>query len=400
MSRHRQEELEFGSDAFLDVIANIVGILIILIVIAGVRVSQTPTRTADPALASLPLLAIPPSIVEPEEEPEPDRVRTVYRGAPPPPTGFTSGQLLTPSRRSHTSIQISPLTPSPRPEPIPVVEAPATLVSQAQALEADQLQLQAEKQRLLNEQVQLQITMAQAQSLVTSQRNDLDQRAANQAMQRRELLALNQELETTRAQLLKLRQNLNESSGEPDATVMEHRMTPVGRLVEGNELHFRLEGGRVTHVPIDALAAELGNQVQRQRSIILKTSAYQGTVGPVDGYIMEYRIERARASLEEELRVGSQMVRMSVSQWTLIPQAGLVGETGPQAMQRDSEFYRSILTSGPTTTLTFWTYPDSFALHRELQQFAQRHGYQVAARPLPTGVPIAGSPNGSKSLAQ
>ena len=43
MSRRRPKgELQFGSDSFLDVVANIVGILIILIVIAGLRVSQTP----------------------------------------------------------------------------------------------------------------------------------------------------------------------------------------------------------------------------------------------------------------------------------------------------------------------------------------------------------------------
>ena len=43
MSRRRPPaELQFGSDSFLDVVANIVGILIILIVIAGLRVSQIP----------------------------------------------------------------------------------------------------------------------------------------------------------------------------------------------------------------------------------------------------------------------------------------------------------------------------------------------------------------------
>ena len=44
MSRQRRGagEVQFGSDSFLDVVANIVGILIILIVIAGLRISKTP----------------------------------------------------------------------------------------------------------------------------------------------------------------------------------------------------------------------------------------------------------------------------------------------------------------------------------------------------------------------
>ena len=54
MSRRRDFEIVFGSDSFLDVIANIVGILIILIVIAGVKVGRMPVR-----LATLPTPAVP-----------------------------------------------------------------------------------------------------------------------------------------------------------------------------------------------------------------------------------------------------------------------------------------------------------------------------------------------------
>jgi hypothetical protein len=54
----------------------------------------------------------------------------------------------------------------------------------------------------------------------------------------------------------------------------------------------------------------------------------------------------------------------------------------------------------PQTTLTFWVYPDSFAAYRRLQEFAQSEGFAVATRPLPHGVAIAGSPNGSRSSSQ
>ena len=43
MSRRRtSDDIEFGSDSFLDIVANIVGILIILIVVAGIKASATP----------------------------------------------------------------------------------------------------------------------------------------------------------------------------------------------------------------------------------------------------------------------------------------------------------------------------------------------------------------------
>ena len=42
MSRRAREEMPFGSDSFLDVLANIVGILIILIVAAAARMGRAP----------------------------------------------------------------------------------------------------------------------------------------------------------------------------------------------------------------------------------------------------------------------------------------------------------------------------------------------------------------------
>ena len=53
--RTARAELGFGSDSFLDIIANIVGILIILIVVAGMRVSNAPVPLA--AIAPLCRLA-------------------------------------------------------------------------------------------------------------------------------------------------------------------------------------------------------------------------------------------------------------------------------------------------------------------------------------------------------
>ena len=54
MSRRHHEETSFGSDSFLDVIANIVGILIILIVVAGVRVSRAPVLSIQPEEVTVP----------------------------------------------------------------------------------------------------------------------------------------------------------------------------------------------------------------------------------------------------------------------------------------------------------------------------------------------------------
>jgi hypothetical protein len=52
------------------------------------------------------------------------------------------------------------------------------------------------------------------------------------------------------------------------------------------------------------------------------------------------------------------------------------------------------------SAVTFWVYPDSFSLYRQLRDHAVAKGLTVAGRPLPDGTPIAGSPWGRKSRGQ
>jgi hypothetical protein len=70
-------------------------------------------------------------------------------------------------------------------------------------------------------------------------------------------------------------------------------------------------------------------------------------------------------------------------------------------MQNNSEFRRVLAGADPkTTTVTLWTYADSFSEFGKLKKMLYELGYATAARPLPPGQPIGGSPDGSKSAAQ
>jgi len=401
MSR-RNDEIDFGSDSFLDVLANIVGILIILIVIAGLRVSHAPVRlsSADETEGTAPIEVPLLSITPPEAEPEPIGPTIVYTAKPPaakPIEGVGVDQFANYEQRD---LRIEPLAPEGPPPKGPELILPQALMDQAAKLSEQLGSLSGERDRLAN-------SRAKLDARITSTRKALDEATGSAlatesetAVTRRQLAALETEMEETRRLLGVLERNVAEAQQAPVTTELEHQMTPLSRVVSGAELHFRLEGGRVTAVPVSELAERLSLSIQRQKEVLLKMTEYEGTVGPVDGYIMDYRIERAKSSLAEELQYGRNMVRMNVSKWTLLPEPGLRGETAEEAVQRDSNFYRVLMGAGPVTTLTFWVYPDSFDLHRDLQDFARRNGYQVAARPLPPGVPITGSPQGSRSVAQ
>jgi hypothetical protein len=132
----------------------------------------------------------------------------------------------------------------------------------------------------------------------------------------------------------------------------------------------------------------------------MRLSHFLVRVGPVDGFVMTYVVERKALSVFEELQHGRGIVRIAVTRWQIEPNDDMASETAAEAERAGSKFQAALLMAPQDATLTFWVYPDSFGLYRQLQQIAQRHGFTVAARPLPFAVPIAGSPGGSRSAGQ
>lgn len=381
--RESQDELAFGSDSFLDVVANIVGILIILIVVAGLRVSRAPvTRTVEPAETELA-----------DQEPPPESVALAADPTPAEPdwsTWFPPAEL-------------EPPEPAPMPvlEPVPEPTPPPELVARAEQLragiEAVQSRIAAQQQRRQSMHDDLSRGLPQLANLQRALDDARDKQTELQR-QSRELAATvssrEQQLSNLQGELL------TRLAGGPKTEVLSHRVTPIGRVVSGPELHFRLEGNRVSVVPVDALAEELKRRIERNRDSLLRMQRYEGEVGPIDGYEMHYVMRQQHSSVLEELQYGRGFVKMSVVFWELLPQQNVPTESGDEAMRRNSRFYRALQRAGPTATITFWVLPDSFELHRTLQEFVHSAGFEVAARPLPYGVPIAGSPNGSRSVAQ
>ena len=90
-----------------------------------------------------------------------------------------------------------------------------------------------------------------------------------------------------------------------------------------------------------------------------------------------------------------------LERWTLIPTDRRLGEPVDEALATGSRF-REVLAAYPPdgTTVTVWTYEDSFAEFRRLKESLYRLGYSTAGRPLPANHPIGGSPDGTKSAAQ
>ena len=170
--------------------------------------------------------------------------------------------------------------------------------------------------------------------------------------------------------------------------------------MNGPELHFHLKGGRVSTVPLEMLIARLKDQLERQKSLLTKLRQHQGRIGPYRGFQMDYVVVRQSLSALERAKLGYAAVRVVPVLLKFLPTEDAPTEDVRQALSPGSEFIRELQFAPVGATITFWVYPDSFGLYRELKAFAHEEGFTVAARPLKTGDVITASPWGSKSAGQ
>ncbi len=386
MSRRiSQGDANFGSDSFLDIVANIVGILIILIVIAGVRMSQAPVTVSEK---------------QPVSPPQPAIIDTDLAAFPPrlendPPVRDVNALALTPQ-----DTDTKPVFP---PKPKIIYQHPSPeLLSEVQKLESELARIdqatqsrQTSVQELLQQKQEIRGKVQTIVSQITQQNEILKGRHQH-------LLGLVESEKETKKELERVVAQVRKVSvPREQVKELKHRLTPVSQLVTDKEWHFLLSENRVSYVPINELLADLKYRVMKRGSWLAKYREHHSKVGPVQGYVMNYVVERQALSAIDQLRTGGNGgFRVGVTKWDIERSDDVTGENLETALQINSQFYHALTDIGTGSTLTFWVYPDSFELYRSLQKHAHSLGYQVAGRPLPFGVPIAGSPQGTRSAGQ
>lgn len=365
MSRKRHE-VEFGSDSFLDVLANIVGILIILIVIAGTQLTRLPIKPI--------LLKSPPTTA-----------------APAPDASARTAPL-----RANIP-EIVDVEPEPLGPDAPPVEVAAQLLALDEELEALDGVTAETKGKLETLSTKVETVQRSAEEWDTL----LKARRAELARKRAEAIELQKLVKRTKTDLNGLLAEFEVAQqSKGNAKEVKHTLTPISQMIEGPEIHLQLSENKVSVIPLEELVGRLKTQISRQKEWLAKHRKQEGTVGPIRGFSMNYLLEARSLSAFEEARHGSGAFRIGVTMWELVPQPDLEGETAVQAMRTGSQFVRALNSAPEHTSLTMWVYPDSFALFRKLQAAAHEAGFVVTGRPLPTGMPIAGSPNGSRSAGQ
>jgi len=327
-----------GQDSFLDVLTNLVGILVILVMLVGLRAAKAP----------VPL----PEGLSPEEE--------------------------------------------------KALSELAAEQAKVQSLRADVLRLAGQIQE-----VQQAIALRNRERVVL---------ATAAAAARQELQSQQAALDAQTRRQFELRRAVSEAQAELDhwtkvlqqpiapaehVELIQHQPTPLSRTVDQYEAHFQLRGGRVVFVPMQQIVEAVKADAQAKQDKLRQLSEMTETIGPIGGFRVKYEFEKKEVALSGPRHEGVVATVAALRYLMLLPVRAEMGETLEEALQPDSEFRRALAQFPPRrSTVTLWTYPDSFAEFRKLKEVLTQQGYATAARPLPEGAPISASPAGSKSAAE
>ncbi len=337
MPRTRTADAEpLGHDSFLDVVANMVGILIILVMVVGMRAKHAPIEAAIQAA-----------------------------------TAKTRRELAEQSAAE-------------------------------QSVRSDVWQTAAEIERVRAEALRrctYRDLLATAVSALEHEIREFEQEMDAGAKEDFELLRRTSE---ARRRLQELRrEQVRLEQAEPDPVVLENRPTPLSHVVDNHEAHFQLRGGYIAYIPLEDLVADFKADARRKVGRLNELPEITETVGPHGGFRLRYTLKRKEVSPEVALATGVSGSYAQLERWTLVPLREPLGEPAATALAEGSAFREALARFLPgRSAVTIWIYPDSFDEFREVRDELYKLGYSVAGRPLPFGVPISGSPEGSKSAAQ
>lgn len=343
MRRASQNQAEApGHDSFLDVVANLVGIMIILIMIVGIGTKKA--FVADAKSTASASDGAESAVTE-------DDVRAAVAEA----TAVETDMQVLAARIQRQNLEVE--------------------------------YRRSERDKILN-------LLTAVEKGVEDRRQSLDERQNQQIDLQRQLAKAQQELEELeRARLAAERMG-------PPPGVIEHLPTPMAKTVFGHEYHFRLAHGRLSYIPWDEFVERMKVDAPQKMHRLKDQTQFTESLGPIEGFVMKYTIKKFERTMQSAGAVATQQ-RAELDRFVIEPLHEPEGELLDRAMRPSSDFRDRIDRLDPAkSTITVWVYPDSYHQFRDLKKLLFDRGYLAAARPLPEGHPIGASPDGTRSAAQ
>jgi hypothetical protein len=179
--------------------------------------------------------------------------------------------------------------------------------------------------------------------------------------------------------------------------------TPISQPVQAEELLFECRDGRVSFIDVGGMLREARGLMRDKGEDLRSRWETEGVTEPIGAFRLHYTIERERDGLAfGSTPDGKGNFRYGMTGWVVEPISPTRGETADAALAPESDFRRIVDAVDPmTTVVTFWVYPESFRAFRRLRDYLYDREVVVAGRPLPNGAPImASSKNGTRSRGQ
>jgi len=334
-------------DSFLDIVANLVGILIILVVVFGAQIGETLTgRPSDQRLAA-------------EEE-------------------------LLALEETLESLQRQ--------------------WAQRQAESEDWLRIDQQQERLiLQRRLERDLALRQLRSIQA----ELAQETQRLSQAEQQMLTLKQvraeqadEIRQLESELQAVRLANLEQEVQTKPEIIEHYPTPIAKTVFGQEVHFQLRDNALVYVPFDELVLRLRNSWEVHAENLPTGHTTTESVGPIADFRLQYELSSHLKSVATPNGMIPRQV-VSLTRFWLLPTRPGLGEPLQRLQQADSRFQQTLQRFQPDdTTVSVWVYPESYATFLEVRKLLIARGFRVAIWPLTADQRISGSPEGLRSTAQ
>jgi hypothetical protein len=327
-----------GQDSFLDVITNIVGILILLVLVVGLRTQRSVHNGPDPQIA--------------EEARVQDQLKKVTNTA------------------LSTELNVRDLV-------VKVGDA------------HNEANFRAGERQWLS------TAVAEAEQEIAAQRAKLGTEGQRD-------FDIRQKLNEAQTQLDELtRQQIALMSQDEAPEQLECQPTTLAKAVTGKEVHLLLSDDHLAIVPFDELMEVMKEDITANVWRLRQQDEMERTIGPINGFRLKYCF--LKEDVMRQSAAGTYMTG-SISRFShcyFLPVATPTGEPAAESMKPNSELFQHLKQLHPDgTTVTIWTYPGNYDRLRALKRSIRELGFQIAVRPLPKGMPLGASRNGSESLSQ
>jgi hypothetical protein len=337
-----------GQDSFLDVLTNMVGIIILLVVVTGLRTSQATVRAAVEKVKAA---------ANAEQKAPKDQLPDAQRAA-----------LAAESNLKSTMRQV--------------------------------VEVHGETSLREHERDHLTSFIAAVEQELGERRSALSAEDQRDYDLRRRLAKSQRTLENlSREQIALLSQPAEEL-----VEAIQNQPTPFARRSTGKEVLLHLSGGYLAVIPHE-LVDETLSDVHANLWRLRERDRFTRTVGPINGFRLRYLVGLVPVNLgarpDPSIPGSSQFsppVRPELIWYEIIPEKSPLGEPVAKAIAPNSEL-RQVLREHPadTAVVVIAVFPDSIRELHDLKRELYAAGYATAEVPCIAGRPIKGSPRAPRS---